>query len=63
MKRQGWYIALGDEDRLIVVFSELGLPEPAVRFRTAVHAHIIASRHNEGRDPVREAFGPGEANT
>lgn len=60
MTRAGWFVVLGDEDRLVVVFSEIGLPLPAVRFRTAVHAHVIARRHNEGKRDDAE-FGTERA--
>lgn len=59
-QRIGWYVVLGEENRLCVVFSEVGLPLPAVRFRTCAHAVVIAERHNERPDRVSQDFGPGE---
>ena len=53
--RPGFYVVLGEENRLIVLETALGLPEPAVRFRTREHATIIAERHNERPAKRREA--------
>ena len=58
-QRNGWYVALGEENRLVVVFSEMGLPLPAVRFRTCAHAVVVCERHNERPDRVSRDFGPG----
>ena len=60
-KRNGWYVVIGEENRLVVVFSDVGLPLPAVRFRTCAHAVVVCERHNEGRsrDAVSRDFGPG----
>lgn len=44
--RPGFYIVLGDENRLVVVEDPLGLPPPAVRFRTRQHADAICERLN-----------------
>lgn len=60
--RSGWYIVLGEESRLVVVHSEIGLPSPAVRFRTVAHAFAIAEEFNGDRTARRVArdFGAEE---
>lgn len=44
--RPGFYVVLGDLNRLVVVEDALGLPAPAVRFRTRQHAEAIRDRLN-----------------
>ena len=44
--RPGFYVVLGEDNRLIVVEDALGLPSPAVRFRTRQHAEAIRDRLN-----------------
>lgn len=49
MKRSGYYVTLGESDRIVVVYSEIGLPPPAVRFRTERNAATIAEELNGDR--------------
>ena len=44
--RPGFYVVLGEENRLVVVEDSLGLPPPAVRFRTRRYADAICDRLN-----------------
>ena len=44
--RPGFYVVLGELNRLVVVEDPLGLPSPAVRFRTRQHAEAICERLN-----------------
>lgn len=60
--RPGFYVVLGDLNRLVVVEDALGLPAPAVRFRTRQHAERIAEKWNADAVTLDVAarFGPGE---
>lgn len=58
--RPGFYVVLGEENKLVVVEDPLGLPSPAVRFRTRKHAEAIAERLN-GDLFLERHFGPGAA--